>query len=105
MDYGAFFPQRLAKLRLHKNVSAREMSLEIGQSSSYINSIENGKAFPSMQGFFYICEYLHVTPQEFFETDNVWPERLNEVIEEAKKLDEASLSLVLALMRKLNGQG
>lgn len=103
MDYGVFFPQRLAKLRLLKNVSAREMSLTIGQSSSYINSIENGKAFPSMQGFFYICEYLNVTPQEFFESDNVCPERLNELVEEAKKLDETSLSLVLSLIRRLNG--
>lgn len=42
------------------------MSLAIGQNSSYINRIENQRAFPSMQGFFYICEYLGVTPGAFF---------------------------------------
>ena len=40
--------------------------MAIGQNSSYINRIENQRAFPSMQGFFYICEYLGVTPGAFF---------------------------------------
>lgn len=66
--YEEFFCLRLAKLREQKGVSAREMSLAIGQNPSYINRIENGKAFPSMQVFFYICEYLGVTPEEFFAT-------------------------------------
>ena len=59
-------PACLAQLRAQKGVSAREMSLAIGQNSSYINRIENQRAFPSMQGFFYICEYLGVTPGAFF---------------------------------------
>lgn len=52
--YEEFFSRRLAQLRAQKGVSAREMSLAIGQNSSYINRIENQRAFPSMQGFFYI---------------------------------------------------
>ena len=64
--YEEFFSRRLAQLRAQKGVSAREMSLAIGQNSSYINRIENQRAFPSMQGFFYICEYLGVTPGAFF---------------------------------------
>lgn len=50
--YEDFFAERLASLREQKRVSAREMSLAIGQNESYINRIENKKAFPSMQGFF-----------------------------------------------------
>ena len=42
------FAERLAQLREDKQVSAREMSLAIGQNCSYINRIENKKAFPSM---------------------------------------------------------
>lgn len=60
------FSLRLAQLRSEKGVSARDMSLSIGQNASYINNIENGKALPSMTGFFYICEYLNITPGEFF---------------------------------------
>ena len=59
-----FFIKRLASLREQKGVSAREMSLALGQNESYINRIENGKAFPSLQAFFYICEYLQVSPKE-----------------------------------------
>ena len=48
------FIKRLASLREQKGVSAREMSLALGQNESYINRIENGKTFPSLQAFFYI---------------------------------------------------
>ena len=66
MDYFNWFPQRIAGLRLQKNVSARDMSLSLGQSESYINKIENSRAMPSMTGFLYICEYFEITPEEFF---------------------------------------
>ena len=59
------FSLRLSQLRVNKGVSAREMSLDIGQSQSYINNIETGVNFPSMTVFFYICEYLDITPMEF----------------------------------------
>ena len=64
-----FFVERLTSLRNQKKVSAREMSLALGQNESYINRIENRLAFPSMQVFFYICEYFQITPQEFFKHD------------------------------------
>ena len=41
------FALRLAQLREKKNVSAREMSLAIGQNPGYINNIESGKSLPS----------------------------------------------------------
>lgn len=40
------FPVRLASLRNKKGVSARDMSLSIGQNAGYINNIETGKALP-----------------------------------------------------------
>lgn len=64
------FGNRLAELRENKNVSAREMSLSIGQSGSYINKIENHNNYPSMNIFFYICDFLEITPEEFFNYDN-----------------------------------
>lgn len=78
------------------------MSLSLGQAANYINSIENRKALPSMQSFFYICEYLGVTPQEFFDKGNACPVRLRELMDEAKRLDESALVHLLALMRELN---
>ena len=70
MVYEDFVPERLAKLRMQKGVSARDMSLSLGQANNYINNVENKKTLPSMQSFFYICEYLGVTPQEFFDEGN-----------------------------------
>lgn len=67
MDKEDFFVDRLTELRTERKVSARKMSLDLQQNSSYINRIENKKAFPSMQLFFDICEYLHITPGQFFD--------------------------------------
>lgn len=99
--YEDFLPERLAQLREQKNVSARDMSLSLGQANNYINNIENHKSFPSMQSFFYICEYLGVTPQEFFDESNAYPNRLQELIEKLKQLDSDSLSLVTQMAEKL----
>ena len=55
MDYEKWFAERLTALRMEKGVSARDMSLSLGQSESYINKIENRRTLPSLSGFFYIC--------------------------------------------------
>ncbi len=98
-----FFANRLSCLRMKKNVSAREMSLAIGQNESYINRIENGIAYPSMQGFFYICEYLGVSPAEFFDEGNENPAKLQAVISRLSKLSSEQLDIVLAVVNGLIG--
>lgn len=102
--YEDFVPERLAKLRLQKGVSARDMSLSLGQANNYINNIENKKSLPSMQAFFYICEYLGVTPQEFFDEGNLYPESMQEFIAEAKQLKPESMVNVLGIMKELNNK-
>ena len=104
MVYEDFVPERLAKLRMQKGVSARDMSLSLGQANNYINNVENKKTLPSMQSFFYICEYLGVTPQEFFDEGNTNPTALNEFIAEAKKLDSKAMSYILGIMKELNSK-
>ena len=96
------FRERLAILREKKGVSARDMSLSIGQNPGYINRIESGKALPSLSGFFYICEYLGLTPAEFFDTDTRDPERLTELIAELKKLDSSQLQSIASIVREFN---
>ena len=100
--YDNNFALRISKLRTQKGVSARDMSLSIGQNAGYINIIETGKALPSMTSFFYICEYLDITPQEFFDEGTACPVRLRELLDEAKRLDDNALGHLLALMRELN---
>ena len=102
--YEDFVPERIAQLRTKKGVSARDMSLSLGQANNYINNIENKKSLPAMQSFFYICEYLGVTPKEFFDDENADPTALREFIQEARRLDEKSLEYILGIMKKLNSR-
>ena len=95
------FPKRLAELRQEKGVSARDMSLSLGQSQSYINKIENNYAMPSMQGFFYICEFLGVTPAEFFDEKEEHPIAFKELADSCKKLNEKQLRLLCEFVKTL----
>ena len=95
------FKRRLVELRLRKNVSARDMSLSIGQNPGYINNIESGKALPSLTCFFYICEYLNISPRDFFDESTDYPQQLNKLIDDLKKLDERQLKNVAVLIHDL----
>ena len=95
------FSKRLVELRMNKGVSARDMSLSIGQSAGYINNIENGVNFPSMTVFFYICEYLGVTPSEFFDLESKNPTKLDAIIKDLKCLDDKQLDTISTLVKDL----
>lgn len=60
--YEEKFSKRLAQLHMNKGVSARDMSLSIGQNAGYINNIENGKALPSMTNFFIFANTWRLHP-------------------------------------------
>lgn len=92
------FRQRLTDLRIEKNVSAREMSLSIGQSESYINRIENQKMLPSMNVFFYICEYLKITPADFFQSDKRISLEMIDAIRKLQAMDEEKRKHILAII-------
>ena len=95
------FIKRLVELRMNKGVSARDMSLSIGQSAGYINNIENGVNLPSMSVFFYICEYFGVTPEEFFDLESKNPTKLDSIIKDLKHLDDKQLDTISTLVKDL----
>ena len=99
--YDNNFALRLSKLRTQKGVSARDMSLSIGQNAGYINNIETGKALPSMTSFFYICEYLGITPQGFFDADAEQPKELSKLISDLKKLNKRQLENIADIVNDL----
>lgn len=86
---------------MNKGVSARDMSLSLGQSASYINNIENGVNLPSMTVFFYICEYLGISPMEFFDTENSNPTKSKELLDATKKLSSEQLEHLIAIAKGL----
>lgn len=99
--YSEDFSARLTQLRIKKGVSARDMSLSLGQNPDYINNIENGKALPSMSLFFYICEYFNIEPKEFFDDSTKDPKEFAEVINNLKQLDEKQFSSISYIIKSL----
>ncbi|NLJ40140.1 MAG: helix-turn-helix transcriptional regulator [Clostridiales bacterium] len=96
-----FLSERIAKLRIIKNVSARDMSLSLGQNENYINHIENGKALPSMVMFFHICEYFGITPKEFFDEEIINPYLINKVTEDLNALNERQIVNIHEIIKDL----
>lgn len=104
MDYIEQFYNRLTELRIQKGVSARDMSLSLGQSESYINKIENKRTLPSLTGFIYICEYLGITPDEFFDNKNSAPQKTKEIMTELCKLTPEQLEHILLIVKDLTAK-
>lgn len=101
MDIFEQFAERLAQLRIIKGVFARDMSLSLGQSTGYINNIENKNNLPSMTAFFYICEYLNIEPRDFFDFNSDNPEKLNEIIADLKKLTPEQFNHISEVIKDL----
>ena len=95
------FARRLSELRAVKGVSARDMSLSLGQNPTYIHKIENGSALPSMMGFFYICEYLDIEPAEFFSQEDTCPPKLKNLMEDAQTLSREQIEHIHLLVKDL----
>ncbi|WP_369807614.1 helix-turn-helix domain-containing protein [Lawsonibacter hominis] len=93
--------RRLTALREQKQVSAREMSLDIGLSESYVNNIENQKMLPSMRNFFYICDYFGITPREFFDDETPCPQQLHRLMDALKALDAKQLDALVNLAEQM----
>lgn len=92
---------RVATLRTKKDVSARDMSLSIGQNPGYINNIESGKSMPSIMGLIYICEYLGISPSEFFDFDSTNPAKLRPIVEDMKKLNDEQLQALATIVKDM----
>ena len=104
MDIEVFIPERIAKLRLAKGASARDMSLTIGQNANYINHIENRKMEPSYTVLSYICEYFGITLSEFFDEGNPFPARLKGIVENLKQLDDTALESLSGVVKEMVGK-
>lgn len=96
-----FVRNRISELRSKKGVSEYKMSLELGHSKSYIQSISSGKALPSFSEFLYICEYLGVTPKEFFDTDSTEPQLICRLMDLARTLSSEDLLAMVTMAERL----
>ena len=61
----------------------------------------NKKALPSMKTFFYICEYLEITPKDFFHFSQRYPETLVPLIADLEALDGEQLEHIAAIVKSM----
>lgn len=97
-----FIRERISILRTKKNVSEYRMSTDLGHSKSYIQSISSGRSMPSLSEFLYICEYLGVTPKEFFDEDIAEPQLVQRLYDLTCNMSEADLNVLISTAERLN---
>ena len=97
-----FIQDRISFLRTKKGISEYKMSLDLGHSKGYIQSISSGKSFPSVPEFLYICEYLGVTPKDFFDEGSNNPQLVQELYNLTKDMPEEDLKVLINTAERLN---
>ena len=103
MDF-QFIRDRISVLRTKKNVSEYRMSTDLGHSKSYIQSISSGRSMPSLGEFLYICEYLGVTPREFFDEYMKEPQLVQKLYALTRNMSKADLNVLISTAERLNSK-
>ena len=98
----SFIRERITELRIKKGVSEYKMSTDLGHSKSYIQSITSGRSLPSLSEFLYICDYLSVTPKDFFDQDITEPLLLRQLINLSKNMTDKDLLALINIADRLN---
>lgn len=104
MQDKAFICKRITALRMKKNISEYRMSLDLGHGDGYIRGISSGRSLPKMAEFLDICEYLNVTPQEFFDERAENPPLVRELCETVKTMSEEDLRALIRAARQMSSK-
>ena len=99
-----FVRKRITDLRMQKGVSEYKMSLDLGHSKSYIQSISSGRALPSLPEFLCICDYFDITPKEFFDAELEDPVLINRLLKQASCLRAEDLKALILVAERLNAK-
>ena len=101
MEYD-FIRRRITELRLKQGVSEYQMSLDLGHSRSYMQNIASGRSKPSIEELLYICEYLGVSPRDFFDEGLSEPALVQKALEGIRTLSDKDLLPLLSIIDRLN---
>lgn len=97
-----FIKERIRYYRLKNKYSARNLSLEIGMCSEYINQVETGRLNPSLDFIMNFCDFFKISLSEFFNENNKYPYETEKVASLLNKLPENKIDLVLNLIKELS---
>jgi len=97
-----FIRNRITQLRMKKGVSEYKMSLDLGHSGSYVKSISSGRSLPPLKEFLYICEYLEISPRDFFDEDIDNPILIQKALDGMRNMKDKDMLTLLGLIDRLN---
>ena len=96
-----FIRARITRLRMEKGVSEYQMSLDLGMSRGYIQSISSGNALPSFKQLLNICDYLDISVRDFFDENPERTKAQSEILAKLSKLDGEDLNAINHLIDHL----
>lgn len=99
--YDKFIQERINELRMKKNISEYQFSLELGRSQGYIQSITSGRNLPSLGALLDICAYFDITPSEFFDPTINNPSLVRSIMDDIEKLSHNDLLLLSTVLKRL----
>lgn len=96
-----FIAERITELRLARNVSEYQMSLELGQSKGYVQGITSGKCLPSAKQLFNIADYFNLSVSEFFDDGKHDSPLILEAVQALRQMSDDDVKLVLGLIYRI----
>ena len=91
---------KITQLRMERNLSEYDLSLQLGQSKGYIQGITSGRSLPSMNMLLNICEYFGIEVSEFFETKIPSP-AIRELRREIDGLSDEDVVHLIHIVKKM----
>lgn len=77
------------------------MSQLSGLGESYISNLLNSDYLPNMAHFFAICDYLQITPKDFFDIEPAEKPKASVLLNEALALTDDQMDLVINVIRAM----
>jgi transcriptional regulator with XRE-family HTH domain len=110
----AYIRNRITELRKRLGVSEHKMSLDLGKSKGYIHNIATAKnnILPSVTELLRICDYLGVTPKQFFDVQAKLPLSNSagdslvkkQAIGKIQKLNDDEVKAVIPVLTAIGGK-
>lgn len=94
--------ERITQLRIQKGVSEYKMGYDLGHSRGYVYNISSGKSLPPLKEFLAICDYFEISPSDFFDERQKYPELIQKATDGLMKLNEQDVLIVLQLIERLS---
>ena len=88
----------IKRKRFERGLTQQDIADHLNVSVKSVSRWENGVNMPSMTAFFYICDFLHVTPEEFFSYETPNPLKTRDTYDLFCQLNDRQHDLVQSLI-------